>query len=56
MDWIEKVFGFSPDGGSGLTEFLLLLVPILMAVGVIVAVRMHRQSKTSKQRRQTAAG
>jgi hypothetical protein len=29
MDFIEKIFGISPDGGSGALEFLLLAVPLL---------------------------
>jgi hypothetical protein len=28
MHFIEQVFGFSPDGGSGLTELLILLIPL----------------------------
>lgn len=28
MDFIEKIFGISPDGGSGLFEFLLFAIPI----------------------------
>jgi hypothetical protein len=29
MDFIEQIFGISPDGGSGSLEFLLLLIPII---------------------------
>lgn len=29
MDFIERLFGFSPDNGSGLFEALLFAVPIL---------------------------
>ena len=29
MDFIERVFGFSPDGGSGLFELLLFILPVL---------------------------
>ena len=28
MDFIERIFGFSPDGGSGAFELLLFAVPI----------------------------
>jgi hypothetical protein len=28
MDFIERLFGVSPDGGSGLFEFLLFAVPL----------------------------
>jgi hypothetical protein len=30
MDFIEKLLGFSPDGGSGMTELNLLLLPVLV--------------------------
>jgi hypothetical protein len=29
MDFIERIFGLSPDGGNGSLEFLLFLVPII---------------------------
>lgn len=28
MDFIERIFGISPDGGSGAFEFLLFAIPI----------------------------
>ena len=28
MDFIERLFGISPDGGSGWFEFLLFAVPL----------------------------
>ena len=28
MDFIERIFGISPDGGSGAFEFLLFALPI----------------------------
>ena len=28
MDFVERIFGFSPDGGSGSFEVLLLMIPI----------------------------
>jgi hypothetical protein len=31
MDFIERLFGIAPDGGSGTLEFLLLAIPILAA-------------------------
>jgi hypothetical protein len=33
MDFIERLLGVSPDGGSGALEFALLLVP---ALGLLV--------------------
>jgi hypothetical protein len=32
MDFIEQIFGFSPDGGSGSFEAALLIVPIAILV------------------------
>jgi hypothetical protein len=28
MDFIERIFGIAPDGGSGWFEMLLFLIPI----------------------------
>ena len=28
MDFIERIFGFAPDGGSGTWEMLLFALPI----------------------------
>lgn len=28
MDFIERLFGVAPDGGSGALEFLLLAIPV----------------------------
>jgi hypothetical protein len=33
MDFIERMFGISPDGGDGSTELMLLTVFILIAAG-----------------------
>jgi hypothetical protein len=37
MDFIERVFHVSPDGGSGTLELLLLLVPVLVVLVASVA-------------------
>lgn len=42
MDFIERLFGFSPDGGSGSFEFLLLLIPI---VGIVALRQLRRRSR-----------
>jgi len=39
MDWIERVFGVSPDGGDGSTEALYLLV--LLAAVVLIFGRRY---------------
>jgi hypothetical protein len=30
MDFIERIFGISPDGGSGWFEALLFIIPIAL--------------------------
>ncbi len=42
MDFLEQVFGISPDGGSGTTELLFLILPILVAA--FVMVRRYRRN------------
>ncbi len=44
MDFIEKIFGVSPDGGSGLFELLLFLLPIIG----ILAIREWRKRAARK--------
>jgi hypothetical protein len=31
MDWIERLFGISPDGGDGTTEMLYVVAAIAVA-------------------------
>jgi hypothetical protein len=35
MDFIERIFGISPDGGSGAFEFLLFAIPL---VGIVILI------------------
>ncbi|WP_263486861.1 hypothetical protein [Mesorhizobium sp. ESP6-5] len=37
MDFIERMFGISPDGGSGSFEAALIMIPIVVAGLVLVA-------------------
>ena len=39
MDFIEKLFGISPDAGSGATELLLMITPVLILA--LVTMRRH---------------
>jgi MYXO-CTERM domain-containing protein len=43
MDFIERLFGLSPDNGDGSTE-ILWLVALAVAVAVFVYVRRRRHS------------
>ena len=45
MDFIERVFGWSPDGGDGSFEFLLFLIPISLIVGIVVLRRRRAQRR-----------
>jgi len=53
MDFIERIFGVSPDGGSGVFEFLLFVVP-LAGIAILWAVRRRGRAinrDRSKRRR-----
>ncbi|MEO8297831.1 MAG: hypothetical protein ABI574_08490 [Burkholderiales bacterium] len=45
MDFIERLFGISPDGGSGWFEFLLFAIPL---AGV---AWLWRRRRAQQQRR-----
>ncbi len=47
MDFIEQLFGLSPDGGDGSLEFLWLAAA-LVAVGVFVFRRRIRRALTAR--------
>lgn len=42
MDFIERIFGISPDGGSGAFEFLLFLIPV---VGILAFRAWRKRSR-----------
>lgn len=41
MDFIERIFGFSPDGGSGATE-LLWIALVAVVAAMLVTLRRSR--------------
>jgi len=45
MDFIEVLFGLSPDNGSGATEAAILIVAIGVALGIaiVIAKRLKRR-------------
>jgi len=47
MDFIERIFGISPDGGSGAFEALLFLIPIAS----IIAIRLWRKRNATRASR-----
>jgi hypothetical protein len=42
MEFIERVFHISPDGGSGALELALLLVPVICVVIFLLARHSKR--------------
>jgi hypothetical protein len=48
MDFIERIFHISPDGGSGVLEAMLLLVPMI-AIVVYHAFRVRRVASASRE-------
>jgi hypothetical protein len=40
MDFIERLFGFAPDGGNGMVEFALIVAPLL--AGGLLWLRRQR--------------
>ena len=42
MDFIERIFDFAPDGGSGLFEMLLFVIPI---AGILAVREWRRRSR-----------
>lgn len=43
MDFIERIFGISPDAGSGALEMVLIALPVL-SVALLAAYRRFRRS------------
>jgi hypothetical protein len=35
MDWIEKLFGFSPDGGDGTAEAAIVFACVVVLAAVV---------------------
>lgn len=40
-DWIERVFGVSPDQGSGALEWLIVVVALAVSVAFAIAARLE---------------
>ena len=45
MHFMEQLFGFSPDGGTGLTELFLFLLPVVAGLLVIYRRRSRMWAK-----------
>ncbi|MEO8659118.1 MAG: hypothetical protein ABI693_11650 [Bryobacteraceae bacterium] len=42
MRWIETLFGSSPDGGNGVLELMLLMLPVMVAAAAMWWTRRAR--------------
>jgi LPXTG-motif cell wall-anchored protein len=42
MDFVEKLFGISPDGGDGSTELMYIIVLLIAIAGWITLRRFRR--------------
>jgi hypothetical protein len=55
MDWLERFFGFSPDGGDGTAEAAIVAICCIILAAVIYAsvprVRNYVRSLLSKAAR-----
>jgi len=47
MDFVERLFGISPDGGNGLFELLLFAIPI---VGIVMLAGWRMRKRTHHHR------
>jgi len=50
MDFIERIFGISPDGGDGTTETLYLMVVVALGVGWLMRNRIRSFFKSRDKR------
>jgi len=50
VDWIEELFGLSPDAGSGTLEALIAGSLVAVILAVIFTVRARNARPTEKRR------
>jgi len=46
VDFIERIWGVSPDGGSGWLELLYLALPFLAAAAAYFGFRARRSARS----------
>jgi hypothetical protein len=46
MDFIERIFGVSPDGGTGTFEFMLFVFPV---IGLYILYQRYYRSTRRKR-------
>ena len=47
-DWIEQRFGFSPDGGNGMAEFLWVAAPFAFAAILVLSLLRDRYQAVAR--------
>jgi len=50
VDWIEELFGISPDAGSGALEALIAGAIVAVILGVVFALRTRSGRPSEKAR------
>jgi len=50
LDWIEQLFGISPDAGSGTLEALIAGAIVAVALGVALSVVRARRAAATEKR------
>jgi len=53
VDWIEKVFHVSPDGGNGTVEFaifLVLITVVTLSLNAVVRAARRRAARRKRAR------
>jgi len=50
MDWIEELFGISPDAGSGTLEALIAGAVVAVILGAVFAIRTRGAPAQEKRR------
>ncbi len=48
MDFIEKIFGVTPDGGSGTLEVALIVAVVIVATLVVVVRNRTRAGRPGR--------
>ena len=50
MDWIEELFGISPDAGTGTLEALIAGAVVAVILGMVFTLRSRTARQTERHR------
>ena len=50
MDWIEELFGISPDAGTGTLEALIAGAAVAVILGAVFTLRSRAARQTERPR------